>query len=399
MSMTFKHVRRIEVSIWNRHVGTIVPAPAHGFYAFKYDPAFVRSGLEIAPLMMPLRDEPYMFADLPRNEYEGLPPVFADSLPDGFGSGLIDRWMKERGVSPDEITPLDRLAYVGRRGMGALCYEPDRGPGGRPTSLDMRGLVEEARRAVNGELAGQAGDEALRTIIRIGSTAGGAQAKALVGWNRTTGEFLLGDCDLPDGFEHWIVKFTPKDYPWRGEREYELYRKACASGIRMNESVLYELDGMKHFMTKRFDRAGNVRRHLSTLSAVAHFPMSVPLAFRSYGQLLATVDELGLGYEVKEEAFRRIVFNVLADECDDHTRNFSFVMDEDGQWQLAPAYDLTGSAFPSEDPWSAHGGTHQLSVNGKFSHITDGDLLQVSDRYAIGTGKKVLARVKEAFAE
>ena len=393
----FKHVRRIEVSLWGQHVGTIVPAPERDVYAFKYDRKFVRSGIEIAPLMMPLRDEPYVFGDLPRSEYEGLPPVFADSLPDGFGSGLIDRWMQEKGFSRSEISPLDRLAYVGRRGMGALTYEPDRGPGGRPTSLDMRRLVEEARSAVNGNLSGLTGNEALRTILRIGSTAGGAQAKALVGWNRTTDEFLFGDRDLPEGFEHWIIKFSPKEYPWRGECEYGVYTKAKAAGIPMSDSVLYELDGMKHFMTRRFDREGNVRHHLSTLSAMAHFPMSVPMEFRSYGQLLSTVDVLGLGYEAKEMAFRRIAFNVLMDECDDHTKNFSFLMRENGAWELAPAYDQTGSAFPSEDPWCAHGGSHQLSVNGKFSRITDDDLLTVADRFAIGTAKKVLDQVKEAI--
>ena len=393
----FRHVRRIEVSLWGRHVGTIVPAPERGFFAFKYDRAFVRSGLEIAPLMMPLRDEPYVFADLPRTEYDGLPPVFADSLPDGFGSGLIDRWMREHGVSRNEITALDRLAYVGRRAMGALAYEPDRGPGGRPTSLDMRQLVDEARCAVNGEIAGLSGDDALRTIIRIGSTAGGAQAKALVGWNRATGEFMFGDRDLPEGFEHWIVKFSPKEYPWRGEREYEVALKAQRAGVRMNESVLYELDGMRHFMTRRFDRVGNERLHLSTLSALAHFPMSVPLEFRSYGQLLATVDALRLGYEAKEEAFRRIVFNVLVGECDDHAKNFSFLMHEDGNWELAPAYDLTGSDFPSADPWSAHGGLHQLSVNGKFAGITDEDLLNLADRFALGTGPRVIEEVRAAI--
>ena len=390
----FRHVRRIEVSLWDRHVGTIVPAPERGFFAFKHDHAFVRSGLEIAPLMMPLRDEPYVFADLPRTEYDGLPPVFADSLPDGFGSGLIDRWMREHGVSRNEITALDRLAYVGRRAMGALTYEPDRGPGGRPTSLDMRQLVDEARCAVNGELAGLSGDDALRTIIRIGSTAGGAQAKALVGWNRATGEFMFGDRDLPEGFEHWIVKFSPKEYPWRGEREYEVALKAKRAGVRMDESVLYELDGMRHFMTRRFDRVGNARLHLSTLSAMAHFPMSVPLEFRSYGQLLSTVDALRLGYEAKEEAFRRIVFNVLVGECDDHTKNFSFLMREDGKWEMAPAYDLTGSDFPSADPWSAHGGSHQLSVNGKFAGITDEDLLDLADRFALGTGRRVIEEVR-----
>lgn len=391
-----RHVRSIRVSLWGQPVGMIVPAPARDYYAFRFEKSFLRSGIEIAPLMMPLRKEPYAFAELPRNEYGGLPPAFADSLPDAFGNMMIDRWMQQQGYAKSEVTVLNRLAYVGKRAMGALCYEPERGPGGRPTALEMRRLAEEVRLVQNGELIGKDEPDALREIIRLGSSAGGAQAKAVVGWNRATGEFLLGDRNLPEGFEHWIVKFTPVEYPWRGEREYACYLKAKAAGLNVSESVLYELDGLKHFMTKRFDRDGLRRHHVQTLSAMAHFPMSVPLANRTYEQLLATVDELGLGYASLEETFRRVAFNVCIDECDDHTRNFSFLLKEGGAWELAPAYDLTGSSFPPDDPWSAHGGQHQLSVNGKFSKITDDDLLKVADRFAIGTAPRVLKEVKDA---
>ena len=210
--------------------------------------------------------------------------------------------------------------------MGALTYEPERGPGGRPTALDMRRLVEEARLLVNGELAKMDEPDALREIVRVGSSAGGAQAKAVIGWNRATGEFMLGDRNLPEGFEHWIIKFTPEAYPWRGERESAHYLKARAAGIVMSESVLYELDGRRHFMTRRFDRDGTARHHLQTLSAMAHFPMAVPLEHRTYEQLLITADELGLGYGAREEIFRRIAFNVYANECDDHTKNFTFLL-------------------------------------------------------------------------
>ena len=213
--VSFVHAVRVFVSIWGRRVGTIVPSPRPGVFAFRFDPAFLSSGIEIAPLTMPLRREPYAFPDLPSDAFGGLPPVFADSLPDAFGMGLVDLWLAERGLSRRDITSLDRLAYVGRRGMGALCYEPDRGPRAQPTSLELRALVEAARHAVDGELAALAADDALRAIIRLGSSAGGAQAKAVVGWNRKTNRFVFGDGDLPDGFEHWIVKFTPRQYPWR----------------------------------------------------------------------------------------------------------------------------------------------------------------------------------------
>jgi len=393
-----RHVRRVMVSLWGKRVGTIVSSGTREeTYAFQYEREFLKSGIEISPLMMPLRREPYAFGDLPRGEYAGLPPAFADSLPDAFGRGLIDRWLEERGYVRSEITALDRLSYIGRRATGALTYEPDHGPGGRPAAFEMRKLVEAARQAANGELADLDGAEALRAIIRIGSSVGGAQAKALVGWNRSTDQFLFGDRDLPEGFEHWIIKFTPREYPWRGKTEFETYRKAREAGIDISECALYELDGLGHFMTKRFDRDGLRHHHVLTLSAMAHFPMSVPVGFRTYEQYLATVDALHLGYEAMEEAFRRIAFNVGIDECDDHTKNFAFMLKEGGEWELAPAYDLTGSNFPSSDPWSAHGGCHQLSVNGKRSNITDDDLLEVADRFAIGTGPRVLKEVKSAL--
>ena len=392
----FAHVNRINVSLWGRRVGTLVPAPQRGVYAFRFDRAFLTLGIEISPLMMPARREPYLFPDLPFPAFSGLPPVFADSLPDAFGRGLIDHWLVEHGIERGSITPLDELAYVGRRGMGALTYEPDLGQGGRPTAIDMRMLVESARRAVNGQLSGMEGDEALRVIIRLGSSAGGANAKAVVGWNRTENRFLIGDRDLPTGYEHWIVKFTPKECPWRGEREFAHYRKALAAGIRMSESRLCEVDGLNHFMTRRFDRENGRRHHLLSLSAMLHLPFSAPSEHRRYEQLFMAADQLGLPYEDREELFRRMAFNVLGGEFDDHPKNFSFLLKEGGEWRLAPAYDLTGSDFPSADPWSAHTGTHNLSVNGHFTAISDDDLLTVADRFGIGTAKGILSALRHA---
>ena len=395
----FVHVGKINVSLWGRRVGSLVAAPQRGVYAFRFERGFLSSGIEISPLMMPLRRDPYMFPDLPRSAYSGLPPVFADSLPDAFGRGLVDRWLEEHGIARGEITPLDELAYIGSRGMGALTYEPDRGPGGRPTAIDMRTLVESARKAVNGELQGMNEDDALRAIIRLGSSAGGAQAKGVVGWNRATGRFVFGDRDLPPGYEHWIVKFTPPEYPWRGEREFAHYKRALAAGVRISESRLCEVDGISHFMTKRFDRENGRRHHVLSLSAMAHLPAETQPEHRRYEQLFVAADSLGLPYEDREEIFRRTAFNVMCGEFDDHPKNFSFMLREGEGWRLAPAYDLTGADFPSDDPWSAHIGTHNLSVNGRFSGITEADLLTVADRFGIGTAKSVLAACKSAGAQ
>lgn len=382
-------------------VGAIVPYSA-GYFAFEYDPGFLSSGLDIAPLKMPLSNGsgPYVFNEYGRNVFMGLPGVFADSLPDGFGNTLINEYLRRHGVAADEITALDRLAYIGARGMGALCYEPERNPHcGRPFALDMRGLVEEARSVLNGSLAEMSGSDALRCILRVGVSAGGGKAKAVVGWNRGTGRFLAGDRGLPDGFEHWIIKFTPPEYPYRGRCEYEIMMKARAAGIETGECRLFELDGIEHFMTRRFDRDGDRRFHVQTLAAIAHLPTGIGSDVCSYDSLFSVIEDLGLGYEAKEQMFRRMAFNVLVDESDDHTKNFSFLMRENGKWELAPAYDINGGAPPEAeaamDPWCGWHDFHAIKINGKQSKITDEDLLEVADRFAIGTGRRVLQEVKD----
>ena len=253
---------------------------------------------------------------------------------------------------------------------------------------------------LNGRLSSMDGVEALREILRIGVSAGGGKAKAVVGWNRETGQFVAGDRELPEGFEHWIIKFTPPEYPYRGECEYRVNRLAEKCGIEVGECRLYELDGLKHFMTKRFDRGpSGVRHHLQTLGAIAHLPPEgSAMRCYSYDHLFMTIERLGLGYEAMEQMFARMVFNVYADESDDHTKNFSFLMKRDGKWTLAPAYDLNGGAPPEAeaafDPWCGWHDQHAIAVNGKQSHITDDDLLAVGDRFAVGTARKVLEEIK-----
>ncbi len=397
----YKRVMAVDVFLWGHHVGKIAP-DFGSYYQFQYDPAFIRTGIQIAPIQMPLRAEIYKSInfELPKGTFRGLPGVFADSIPDAFGNALIDKWMDEQKIPKSIISTLDRLAYVGTRGMGALTYEPDVGPGRiTPTALDMRKLVEEARMALNADLSKLGGDDALREIIRVGTSAGGAQAKAVVAWNRETGEFLAGQDNLPPGFEHWLIKFTPAGLPSAGEEEYDVYLKARAAGIEMNECRLYELDGVQHFMTKRFDRDVKNRHLVQTLCALQHLPQGGPKGLYSYETLLDTADALGLGYEALEELFRRMAFNVYNKEMDDHTKNFSFMMREGGTWELAPAYDLTGSHSSAADSdWGDWQNQHALSVNGKFSRITDEDILIVGERYGLGTAPKVLAQVKSVFA-
>ena len=395
----YERVTKLDVFLWGRHVGALAP-DVGSYYVFQYDPMFVKSGLQISPFQLPLREGIYHTSqmEMPRNAFWGLPGVFADSLPDTFGNALINEWMREQRIPTTAISALDRLAYVGSRGMGALTFEPHRGPKAqRPTALDMRGLVAEARQALNNRLGAMKGTEALREIIRVGTSAGGAQAKAVVGWNRETDQFVAGDGDLPEGFEHWLVKFSPLGMEDVGQKEYDFSRRAFDAGIKMSECRVYELDGFRHFMTKRFDREGGKRHHLQTYCAMRGLPHGSPRLLMTYELLFRTIVDLGLGYEALEQMFRRMAFNVYIEEVDDHTKNFSFLMRENGQWELAPAYDLTGYHFSVEDKgFEAWSNPHVLSVNGKTSGITDADLLTVAEKFGIGTARRALREVREA---
>lgn len=397
----YNHVRAIEVFVWGRHVGTIAPKTAT-HYRFEYDSDFLRSGIELAPFELPLRSGEFSFLERPASAFYGLPAVFADSIPDSFGNSVIDEWMERQGLFSSSVTPLDRLAYVGPRAMGALEYRPERGPRrDQKLALKMKSVVEQARLVVSKRISGASGPIALKEIFRVGTSAGGAQAKAVVGWNRETDQFCIPIGSLPEGFEHWIVKITPDERPYSGVAEFRTYERARACGITMSESCLYEADGKQHFMTKRFDREGERKFHILTFRAMRSLPPNVSLEMNSYGQLFATMVELKVGYEELEEMFRRMAFNVYADESDDHAKNFSFLLKEGGRWQLAPAYDLTGGVPPEapvDDARRQWENCHALSINGKQSNITDDDLLSVAARYGIGTAPRVLEAVKSVFS-
>lgn len=399
----FKPVQAIEVRIWGKTVGAVALAPNLGYYAFEYDSRFIKSGIELAPFAMPLSEarEPFVFVDLPELSFKRLPALLADTLPDDFGNALIDAWMAGKGIDKAQVTPLDRLAYMGRRGMGALEFKPARTPAiSSSMAIKLSGLVESARQAIHGELGpDHLAKAALAQIIQVGTSAGGARAKAAIAWNPATNEIRPGQFDVEPGFEHWLLKFDgmgadrelggTQDY---GRIEYAYYLMACAAGITMSPCRLLEENGRAHFMTLRFDRNGNNKHHLQTLCAMAHLDYKQK-ASHDYSQFLQTVIRLDLEYAAREEAFRRMSFNVMAANCDDHTKNISFMLREGKRWELAPAYDVT-YAFNPEGEWTFQ---HLMAVNAKFAGISRSDLLAVADRFGIGTAPKVLKQVREAI--
>ncbi|HAS84262.1 MAG TPA: type II toxin-antitoxin system HipA family toxin [Verrucomicrobia bacterium] len=399
----YKPVNLVEVWIWGARVGAVAKDPRTGFYAFEYDPRFVRTGIELAPLFMPIRraNQPFVFPDLPEESYHRLPALLADALPDSFGNILIDAWMAEQGIERSRISVLDRLAYMGKRSMGALEFKPVIGPKEKtPTAIELSSLVESARRAVYGDLGIDARtDAALHQLMQVGTSAGGARAKAVIGWDRKNRKLCSGQFDVPDGFEHWIIKFdgvgdTPNATQDSGRVELAYHNMARAAGITMMECDLFCHDGRAHFMTRRFDRDGNTRHHLQTLCAMAHLSFHQRAAY-SYHQLFETVNELGMDYATREEVFRRMAFNVLARNTDDHSKNVSFLLKQGGGWELAPAYDLTYS-YTQVGEWNEWANPRVMAVSGKFSNITAKDLLEVAEQFGIGTARRELDRVMDA---
>jgi serine/threonine-protein kinase HipA len=400
----YRPVDVIEVRIWGRTVGAVALDPKLGCYAFEYAPAFARSGIELAPLTMPLAAarEPFAFPALPERTWLRLPAMLADALPDDFGNALVDAWMARHGVARSAITPLDRLAYMGKRGLGALEFRPARGSAvPSATAIRMSDLVESARLALRGDFGSDAhAVAALAQIIRVGTSAGGARAKAVIAWNPATDEIRPGQFEVAEGFEHWLLKFdgvgpdrelgSGQDY---GRIEYAYHLMATAAGIAMSPCRLQEESGRAHFMTKRFDRDGNRKHHLQTLCAMAHLDYRQQ-ATHDAAQLFQTLARLQLDHAAFQEAFRRIAFNVMAANCDDHTKNVSFLLREGEGWQLAPAYDIT-HAFNPAGEWTHQ---HLLAVNGKFTGIESDDLLKLADLFAIGAAPRLMKEVADAVA-
>ncbi|MCW8875415.1 MAG: HipA domain-containing protein [Gammaproteobacteria bacterium] len=375
-----------EVRLWGRTIGAVSLEEGAQVAAFEYEPAFAQSGIELSPIVMPLSRAVYRFPELPRKTFHGLPGLLADSLPDRFGNALIDTWLATQGRTPDSFNVIERLCYTGERGMGALEFAPATGPRARQASrIRIDHLVELAseilahrnrlRVSLTEEGDGEEKAQALRDILRVGTSAGGARAKAVIAWNPATNEVRSGQVPAGEGFEYWLLKFDgvsgnrdkeledPQGY---GVIEYAYFLMARDCGIEISACRLFEENGRRHFMTRRFDRGpGGEKLHMQSLGALAHYDFNLAGAY-SYEQALLVMRQLGLPMASIEQQFRRMVFNVVARNQDDHVKNIAFLMDKAGRWSLSPAFDVTYSFNPS-GAWTS---THQMTLNGKRDGFT-----------------------------
>ena len=366
-----------EVRLWGRTIGAVSLGDNDAVTAFEYDAAFSGSGIEVSPIAMPLSRRVYTFPELPVKTFYGLPGLLADSLPDKFGNALINAWLATQGRPADSFDAVERLCYTGERGMGALEFSPMIGPRTRQANaIQIDKLVELAsevlthRNGLRASFADESKEQALTDILRVGTSAGGARAKAVIAWNPSTNEVRSGQIPAGEGFESWLLKFDgvsgnrdkeledPKGY---GVIEYAYYKMAKDCGIDISECRLFEENGRRHFMTRRFDRlASGETLHMQSLCALAHFDFNMAGAY-SYEQALLVIRQLGLPMQAIEEQFRRMAFNIVARNQDDHVKNIAFLMDKSGVWSLSPAFDLTYSFNPAGS-WTA---SHQMTLNGK----------------------------------
>ena len=412
--MSYRPTDVVEVLVWGRTVGAVARDPATGLFAFEYADAWVRDGADLSPVHLPRRPGTFVFPQLARDTYHGLPAMLADALPDRFGNALVNRWMADQGVPAAAITPLDRLAYAADRSMGALVFRPPTGPDDdEPSVVALADLVRAARAQVGGSLDDVGARAALGGLIRVGTSAGGARAKAVIAFNPETAQIRSGQLDAPAGFEHWLVKLDGVTDPSRedasasgsdpfggggsaafGRIEYAYHRMAAAAGVTMSRCMLLPEGPRTHFLTRRFDRAPDgARVHMQSLCAMAHLDFNMARV-HSYGSYLETVRALGLDVDALGQAFRRVAFNVFAMNRDDHTKNLAFLLREGGEWELAPAFDVT-YAYNPQGAWTS---AHQMGVNGKFEAITVEDLRVLGDRHGVPGINATIRDVASAVA-
>ncbi len=399
------------INIWDKRTGAIAWNADTGLASFEFEPAFIRQGLDIAPVKMPLTNAPgriFSFSELRDSQtFRGLPGLLADVLPDRFGNTLINAWLARAGRAENSMNPVEVLCFIGKRGIGALEFEPVVPKSNdAATKIEVDSLVDIAEAILTGRqnfhtTYPEHEEKALMDILKIGTSAGGARAKALIAYNETTGEIKSGQADAPEGFTHWLLKLdgvhdtqfgASKGYG-RVEMAYHLMAVDCE--IEMTECRLLEENGRAHFMTKRFDRtAGHEKLHMQSFCGIQHFDFN-DVGLYSYEQLFQTMRTLRLDYPQAEQLYRRMVFNVLARNCDDHTKNFAFLMDKTGQWRLSPAFDVCHAYRPGS-LWVSQ---QSLSVNGKRQGINRDDLLEVARQMNVKKANNIINQVLASLAK
>ncbi len=399
------------VKIWDELVGAVAWDESRGVAILEYDSKFVRKNWNIAPLTMPLSSSRRTFEfpalrkkiDPSTDTFKGLPGLLADMLPDRYGNELINSWLAQRGRPQNSMNPIEMLCFIGTRGMGALEFEPILMKENRRTfSVEIDSLVDISQKLLKTKESfstnlNEDEEKAVLDILKIGTSAGGARPKAVIAYNEKTGEVRSGQTTAPKGFEHWLIKLDGVSdiqlgaSVGYGRVEMAYYNMATDCGIEMMPSKLLEENGRAHFITKRFDReAGSTKHHIQTLCAMKHFDYSALTSY-SYEQLFQTMRELRLPYPAAEQMFRRMVFNVIARNCDDHTKNFSFRLKKESEWELTPAYDICHAYQPGH-AWVSQ---HILSINGKRTDITKKDLLTIADATRIRKAPEIIEQINE----
>ena len=392
-----------KVNMYGHPVGTFSWDGRYETVRFEYDRGFIGRALEPSPLMMPVREgRVYSFGNLDRETFRGLPGMLADSLPDTYGRALFDRWLALTGRTSGN--PIETLCFLGKRCMGALEFEPALDVAfDRNARFEIDTLVDVAREALSekssfGVNLNDDRKAAIAEILRLGTSAGGQRAKAIIAYNKVTGEVRSGQVEAPEGFDYYLIKLDGisakagfRETENFGRLEYSFYKLARACGIEMTDCSLVEENGRAHFLTRRFDRKDGRKVHMQTLCGIAHYDYRLHRAY-SYEQAFNVMRALRLPYSEASQMFRRMVFNVVVRNQDDHTKNISFLMGEDGRWRLSPAYDM-GYAYNPLGGWTS---THQMSINGKYDDITRKDLLEFASLNNIKNAPAIIDEVCEA---
>lgn len=399
----------VKVKLWGTIIGYFLLDEFKRFITFEYDKKFLEFGIEVSPIQMPLSNKIYQFPDLINTSFRGAPGLISDSLPDKFGNAVIDAWLASQGRASESFTVLDRLCYTGKRGMGALEYEPSNGEiRDADQEISIAKMVEFASEVLNkqGKISLTKKDEIdYKQLLRLGTSAGGARAKAIIAYNEKTGEFRSGQINLEENFVHWLIKFdgvkkngdkNREDEPEYTLIEYSYYLMAKKAGITMSECKLFSEGNHNHFMTKRFDRVKGEKIHMQSLGALLHIDYNIPGSC-SYERAALTAKQIGCPSNDIEQFYRRTVFNVLAVNQDDHVKNISFLMDKRGKWSLSPAYDIT-FAYDLSNQYLK---SHQMSINKKITKIYQEDLIQCGKAMDIKVSKcrKIIDEVYEAVKD